>query len=343
MSNYVIMRSSKLKTFGNIGASLAHCYRERQTDNADPDKLQANEHRLAQSAETAMAALKARLPEKRRKDAVLAIEYVMTASPEWFEFRSERIEKVFFDRSIKWLEEKYGKENIIVATIHRDEKTPHLSAFVVPLSLNKKNEPVLNANKYIGNKKQMSEDQTSFAKCFEDLGLKRGIQGSKARHVELKEHYAQLKKRTCFPQISEAELQPAVLDEGSLFGFGLKREMPSQVIKRVNDRLRLQFEPVLEKAKEYDAQEQGRKVMEKQLADLRETARLADEARKKAEKERDDAKKEMLSLRNKFQKILTQLENLILFGGEALEAKRNELRKKRELEKLRRRSVGPER
>jgi len=38
----------------------------------------------AMSTDTAMCKLRERLPEKRRKDAILAVEYVMTASPEWW-------------------------------------------------------------------------------------------------------------------------------------------------------------------------------------------------------------------------------------------------------------------
>ncbi|WP_308370368.1 plasmid recombination protein, partial [Serratia marcescens] len=73
-----------------------------------------------------------RLPEKRRKDAVLAVEYVMTASPEWWNTASSDQQQGFFTRSGEWLADKYGADNIVTATVHRDELTPHLSAFVVP-------------------------------------------------------------------------------------------------------------------------------------------------------------------------------------------------------------------
>ncbi|WP_251033333.1 plasmid recombination protein, partial [Escherichia coli] len=31
-------------------------------------------------------------------------------------------------------EKKYGKDRVVAAVVHRDEATPHLSAFVVPLT-----------------------------------------------------------------------------------------------------------------------------------------------------------------------------------------------------------------
>lgn len=43
-----------------------------------------------------MGKLRALLPEKRRKDAVLAVEYVMTASPKWFTEATPEQEKAFF-------------------------------------------------------------------------------------------------------------------------------------------------------------------------------------------------------------------------------------------------------
>ncbi|WP_171972788.1 plasmid recombination protein, partial [Klebsiella michiganensis] len=35
----------------------------------------------------------------------------------------------FYQSSMDWLAEKYGRENILVSSIHLDEKTPHMSAF----------------------------------------------------------------------------------------------------------------------------------------------------------------------------------------------------------------------
>ena len=43
------------------------------------------------------------------------------------------------------LEDRHGKENVIATTIHRDESTPHLVAYVVPLVDGK-----LNAKKFLG-------------------------------------------------------------------------------------------------------------------------------------------------------------------------------------------------
>ncbi|WP_171496583.1 MobV family relaxase, partial [Acinetobacter nosocomialis] len=130
--DYAILRTSKLKTMGNIGGSLAHNYRLRNTPNADPLRLKNNEHDL-KTAVQVRTAIEQRLPEKTRKNAVLAVEYLMTASPDWDGWKNKEKEKEFFQRAREWLIEKHGAENVISTSIHRDETTPHLVAYVVPI------------------------------------------------------------------------------------------------------------------------------------------------------------------------------------------------------------------
>ncbi|MBM2574653.1 plasmid recombination protein, partial [Pseudomonas aeruginosa] len=178
MAAYAIMRCKKLATMGSVAAALQHCYRERETPNADAERTPDNEHRAATSTDAAMGRLRELLPEKRRKDAVLAVEYVMTASPEWWAKATPQQQAAFFDQAQGWLAAKYGADRIVTASIHRDEATPHLSAFVVPLTQDGR----LSAKEFIGGRDKMRADQTSFAEAVRDLGLERGIEGSRATH-----------------------------------------------------------------------------------------------------------------------------------------------------------------
>ena len=51
----------------------------------------------------------------------------------------------------------------------------------------------LNAKKYIGGSRHtLSQMQTDFAVEVKDLGLDRGVQGSKAKHTSIKEYYEKL-------------------------------------------------------------------------------------------------------------------------------------------------------
>jgi len=201
---YAIMRSKKLSSFGCVAASLKHCYRGRETPNAIPELTHWNQHLEASNTDEAMGKLREMLPEKRRKDAVLAVEYVMTASPDWWKQANQEQQAEFFARSRKWLADKYGADRIITASIHRDEKSPHLSAFVIPLTQDGR----LSAKEFIGDRKKMSLDQSTFAASVADLGLHRGIEGSKARHTRLKAFYSAIETPEQHIEITPEALEP---------------------------------------------------------------------------------------------------------------------------------------
>ena len=180
-NNFAILRTEKLKTFGNIGGSLAHNFRDIETPNADADRTIKNSHSLKSSDEV-MNAIQLRLPEKRRSDAVLCIEHLITASPTWDGWGTER-EHEFFENSKKWLEKQYGSKNVVAVSIHRDETTPHMIAYVVPVD---DATGKLNAKKWLGGRAKMSQMQSDFADQVRSLGLERGIEGSKAKTPKLK-------------------------------------------------------------------------------------------------------------------------------------------------------------
>ena len=231
---YAIMRAKKLANMGSVAASMQHCYRERNTHNADQERTPDNQHLVAKNTDEAMGKLRALLPEKRRKDAVLAVEYVMSASPEWFVTATPEQEKALFQQSLQWLADKYGADRIITASIHRDETTPHLSAFVVPLTQDKR----LSAKEFIGSRDKMRADQTTYAACVANLGLERGIEGSKATHQTIQQHYAAVQRGvTPKATLSPKSLEPRVLEKAGwaekLLGKGDLVEDPQMIAERL--------------------------------------------------------------------------------------------------------------
>ena len=211
MANYAIMRCKKLTGMGSVASALQHCYRERETPNADAERTPENYCSVSQSADEAMGKLRELLPEKRRKDAVLAVEYVMTASPEWWNEATPRQQAEFFARSEQWLENKYGKDRVVAAVVHRDEATPHLSAFVVPLTQDGR----LSAKEFIGGRSKMRDDQSTYAESVKKLGLERGIEGSRATHQTVQHYYESINRGTRSQvSISPEALEPRVLRKG---------------------------------------------------------------------------------------------------------------------------------
>ena len=209
--NYAILRTAKLKTMGNIGGSLAHSYRTIETPNADPNLTPKNYHSVA-TPEAVKQAIKDRLPEKRRSDAVLCIEYLITASPEW-EGWGNSLEDEFFKRSAQWLMDKHGEENIAGMSVHRDISTPQLVAYVVPIDQKGK----LNCKDFLGGRVKLNQMQTDFAKTVANLGLTRGKEGSKAKHTSIKEYYHDINHARDF-SIETVSPKPEMFESKARYG-----------------------------------------------------------------------------------------------------------------------------
>jgi hypothetical protein len=119
---------------------------------------------------------------------VLAIEYLVTASPESMASKDRPGQDAYFADALAWLKAKHGAENVVHAGIHRDETTPHMYAYVVPRVGDK-----LNCRAFLGGAKALSAMQTDFAqRVGRPHGLERGLEGSKARHTTVQAYYARV-------------------------------------------------------------------------------------------------------------------------------------------------------
>lgn len=185
--SFAILRVGKISGMGKVAAAAQHNFRERETHNADPDRLDQNRV-LAGARDTDELIQKWHdlAPDKVRKNAVHALEYVVTASPEKLAAMSAQERASYFEDTLDWLKEKHGAENILSAVVHEDERSPHLQAMVIPLDERGK----LNARALVGGKAQLSAMQTHFAESVgAKYGLERGIQRSGAKHEDIKTYY----------------------------------------------------------------------------------------------------------------------------------------------------------
>jgi hypothetical protein len=81
------------------------------------------------------------LPNKIRKDAVVAIELVLSMTPEWFDGLTEDRHALrqhpkfieWVDTSIAWARKELG-QNVIDVAVHMDESSPHMHVLAVPLT-----------------------------------------------------------------------------------------------------------------------------------------------------------------------------------------------------------------
>ena len=246
---YAILRTQKLKATGAVWRSLKHAFREQPTPNADPERAANNAHLGASSAREAMEKVRARLPDKRRKDAVLAIEYLITASPEAMQAMDARGRDAYFNDALKWLRERHGGANVVYAGIHRDESTPHMYAYVVPLD---ESTGRLNARKWLGGHASvLSEMQTDFAeKVGARHGLERGIKGSRAKHERVSRHYGLVN------QAADKAAELGMLDKASI-AVGKPTKKAQEAFESADSTLAL--------AHEFQARQRAIKAKEKAL------------------------------------------------------------------------------
>lgn len=186
MTDFVILRHTKLKSYGEIGGSLDHTYRLIDTPNSDSSRLNLNEHDFNKKTDVVQS-IKNRVDQriKERPDNVLCVEYLVTASPDWSGWGTDK-ETEFFNLQKERLIKKWGTENVISTHIHRDETTPHMIVYIVPFDEEKK---ILNCKKWLDGRKLLQEEQTEAAEIVKHLGLSRGIKNSKAEHRTIKQHY----------------------------------------------------------------------------------------------------------------------------------------------------------
>ena len=103
---------------------------------------------------------------KARKDSVVLIDGLYTASPEWFKGKSKQEIKDFFADCLAFHEKHYGK--CINAVVHMDEKTPHMHVQSIPLTQDNR----LSAKTIMGSKSDYYKRQNDF---YESVARDRGF------------------------------------------------------------------------------------------------------------------------------------------------------------------------
>lgn len=168
-SRFAILRVQKVKSMEALRAGMRHVFREQDTPNADPDRLSQNTTLVVKSTKAGLARAESIIPEKRRKDAVIALEYLVTASPEALKAMGEGERYDYFNRAWQWLVKRHGAANVIGAAVHRDETSEHMHVYVVPKIGDR-----LCAKEFMGGPKGLAMMQTKFATCRRSRSRRQG-------------------------------------------------------------------------------------------------------------------------------------------------------------------------
>ena len=195
---FAILRTQKVKTSTSLARRCGHIARSQPVENADPDA--GGIVVLAGSSDPAADAQRIldSLDKPPRKNAVLALEVFMGASPEWWQNGDL---DAYGKTAMAWLDQTYGPGRTAHVCVHLDEASPHLAAVIIPWvdtpvqkrgrkpKDEQKDEPKpcrrLDCAGLVGtDRATMRRLQSSFATAMAPLGLKRGIEGSRAVHTE---------------------------------------------------------------------------------------------------------------------------------------------------------------
>lgn len=125
----------------------------------------------------AIKRIETEIGKKTRKDAVVLLDGLFTASPEFFEGKTTQEIKKYFEDCLDFYVKEYcqGDETrVLNAVIHLDEATPHMQVASIPVYTSESGNR-LNAKIIMGNKTDYRKRQDRFFEAVsEKYGLERG-------------------------------------------------------------------------------------------------------------------------------------------------------------------------
>ena len=171
---YAILREQKRSDMGQVSRSDAHNNRSRFCGSSDSSKPAPT---LLYGSASLSKTVKSKIPHARRSNAVIAVECLCSASPEFFARATSEQYGLWVKASVDWLKEVHG-DNLCQVYLHEDESTPHLHAYWVPMKDGK-----LNYRAIQGSPKDLVLKQSSYARAMATLGLVRGQPNAARRNV----------------------------------------------------------------------------------------------------------------------------------------------------------------
>lgn len=227
---------------------------------------------------------------KIRKDQVCCIEIRLSASPEAMaEIIAQGRLMDWCRESVKWAQREHGKENIVSAVLHMDEETPHLHVSLVPVVRGESKKQATTKKRLAKDKEKAATEgteapkkkrrykkkadastlrlcaddimtksglkrrQTEYAEAMEQFGLRRGEEGSPARHKELAQYY----KEHCeemHARLDEVLAELAKVEQ-LLDGKDAEIESRDKVIRQKEDVISVKESEIAEKNREIARQQ----------------------------------------------------------------------------------------
>jgi hypothetical protein len=201
---YNIIRTAKVKSRQQITDAAEHNFRLRTQNNIDAKRSHLNQIlvnnlqvdcKKSNSLQQKLTDYYQKLQIKERKNNVLMLEFVVSASPEFFKNNSKETIKEWVNHQVEFMKNEFGTQ-LQVAVLHVDESTPHLHFMIsteqktVKKYKNQKGEFFketysLNADRY--DPKYLVGLHDRHAAWNKKFHLKRGERNSMSEHITAKE------------------------------------------------------------------------------------------------------------------------------------------------------------
>lgn len=239
---YAILRTKRLKDSDKIGQAFAHNLRTKYQNNVDKSKSHSNEILIdeldfanakdfdkgySQILDDYYKAIDA----KEKKNSVKMMEFVLTASPEFFKNASPAQLEDWKKEQIKFAQKEF-KSNLKFAVLHLDESSPHIHVMVSVeekkqvkfknrYGSGEKEQTSLNARRF--NNEYLIDLHTRYAEHNKKFGLVRGKKKSKAVHKDLQEFYkdVDIANRADYSKVLDKSLKE-FFDEKNALGLQKK-------------------------------------------------------------------------------------------------------------------------
>lgn len=212
---YAILRTKRIKDNNKFSQMCSHNLRDGKNPEENIDKSKSNQNEIlidefdlenvkefGGSYSQKIDDYYNKLGVKQRKNSVKCLEFVLTASPEFFEKATPKEKENWKKHQLDFARKEFGK-NLKLMVLHNDESNMHFHLavsveetktvkFKNRHGAGEKTTTNLNARKF--NRSYLIDLHTRYAEHNKPLGLVRGVRGSKATHTDLKSFRSDVKE-----------------------------------------------------------------------------------------------------------------------------------------------------
>lgn len=325
MANFNITRTQKLKDNQKITSAVEHNFRLRTQANVDASQTKFNQTLVnSLNADLTFAGdfqqklndHYSKLGIKVRTDNVRCMEFMTTASPEFFEGRSQKFIQDWASHQLTFFQKEFG-ENVRLAVLHLDEKTPHIHFLVSTEQFAKKKYKnqlgeffkdcwSLNAKRF--DPEFLRGLHTRQAAHNQHYGLIRGAKNSLATHDDLKHFYRtvdEISKKDYTAEVEKFFNSPESQNPNNVKKTMVEMAKKLHMVKEYLIKLKnfpVRQKELTAKQKELEKQEKKLKDREKYLKEQENLVRLSVKLQNELIQEQEEhrnTKKQLLEYQHK--------------------------------------------